>query len=88
MIWLVGLAASFIISEVAVTRGWIPPYLKGVSTARTFWLAALSILVIVVAGGSLRVPAGGIVAGTIYFATVISNRYLTAFAAMERGKKG
>ena len=52
------------------------------------WRALLSILVTVGLVGWLHLPAVIAIVVTIYFATIIANRYLQVFEAMERGKRG
>lgn len=78
------LAAFVIGSEWLVSRGVMPAYLIKARTGQTLW----SILVTVGLVGWLHLPAVIAIVVTIYFATIIANRYLQVFEAMERGKRG
>ena len=82
------LAAFVIGSEWLVSRGVMPAYLIKARTGQTLWRALLSILVTVALVGWLHLPAVIAIVVTIYFATIIANRYLQVFEAMERGKRG
>ncbi|MDV2577573.1 hypothetical protein RYX41_16785 [Lactiplantibacillus plantarum] len=63
----------------------MPAYLIKARTGQTLWRALLSILVTVGLVGWLHLPAVIAIVVTIYFATIIANRYLQVFEAMERG---
>lgn len=76
---LLMLAAPLIVSEWLVNRGLIPGYLRH---RHIVWRALASLLV-----AWWHLPVMITVVTTIYLATVIANRYLQAFEALERGKR-
>ncbi|WP_247738346.1 hypothetical protein [Lactiplantibacillus pentosus] len=81
---LLMLAAPLIVSEWLVNRGLIPSYLQH---RHIVWRALASLLVVVGLVAWWHLPVMITVVTTIYLATVIANRYLQAFEALERGKR-
>ncbi|WP_430490679.1 hypothetical protein [Lactiplantibacillus pentosus] len=81
---LLMLAAPLIVSEWLVNRGLIPSYLQH---RHIVWRALASLLVVVGLVAWWHLPMMITVVTTIYLATVIANRYLQAFEALERGKR-
>ncbi|MDC6397103.1 hypothetical protein [Lactiplantibacillus pentosus] len=81
---LLMLAVPLIVSEWLVNRGLIPSYLQH---RHIVWRALASLLVVVGLVAWWHLPMMITVVTTIYLATVIANRYLQAFEALERGKR-
>ncbi|WP_259682881.1 hypothetical protein [Lactiplantibacillus pentosus] len=81
---LLMLAVPLIVSEWLVNRGLIPNYLRH---RHIVWRALASLLVVVGLVAWWHLPVMITVVTTIYLATVIANRYLQAFEALERGKR-
>ncbi|WP_247652277.1 hypothetical protein [Lactiplantibacillus pentosus] len=81
---LLMLAVPLIVSEWLVNRGLIPSYLQH---RHIVWRALASLLVVVGLVAWWHLPVMITVVTTIYLATVIANRYLQAFEALERGKR-
>ncbi|WP_345753206.1 hypothetical protein [Lactiplantibacillus pentosus] len=84
MLGLLMLAVPLIVSEWLVNRGLIPSYLQH---RHIVWRALASLLVVVGLVAWWHLPMMITVVTTIYLATVIANRYLQAFEALERGKR-
>ncbi|MBQ0835669.1 hypothetical protein [Lactiplantibacillus pentosus] len=84
MLGLLMLAVPLIVSEWLVNRGLIPSYLQH---RHIVWRALASLLVVVGLVAWWHLPVMITVVTTIYLATVIANRYLQAFEALERGKR-
>jgi len=62
-------------------------FLKDIRAGQLILRSLLSLIGLAVLGMVVKAAIPLVILATIYLATVISNKYLVIFSAMERGKK-
>ncbi|BDZ31987.1 hypothetical protein RA086_12155 [Lactiplantibacillus sp. WILCCON 0030] len=87
MAYMLGLAVFFLVCEYAAQKKWVPKFLKDIRAGQLILRSLLSLIGLAVLGMVVKAAIPLVILATIYLATVISNKYLVIFSAMERGKK-